>query len=233
MKICLFAYDFPHFKSEHGLKTLLSYGHNISLVIAQPFKKLSVPRSNFKISSKLPVSGDLKTICELNNIPYLVLDHDSLKAHENIVKYKAQLGIILGARILKVATINMFIDGILNIHPGKIPENRGLDNFKWSLINNIQMANTAHLIDKKIDMGALVKVSETKVFKDDSLYDFYLRHFFSEFSLMVESLTLLQQNDVKLEKQLSDGSYFGAVPSHLDDKLIKYFEDYKLKNSTI
>ena len=233
MKICLFAYDFPHFKSEHGLKTLLSYGHNISLVIAQPFKKLSVPRSNFKISSKLPVSGDLKTICELNNIPYLVLDHDSLKAHENIVKYKAQLGIILGARILKVATINMFIDGILNIHPGKIPENRGLDNFKWSLINNIQMANTAHLIDKKIDMGALVKVSETKVFKDDSLYDFYLRHFFSEFSLMVESLTLLQQNDVKLEKQLSDGSYFGAVPSHLDDKLINYFEDYKLKNSTI
>ena len=233
MKICLFAYDFPHFKSEHGLKTLLSYGHNISLVIAQPFKKLSVPRSNFKISSKLPVSGDLKTICELNNIPYLVLDHDSLKAHENIVKYKAQLGIILGARILKVATINMFIDGILNIHPGKIPENRGLDNFKWSLINNIQMANTAHLIDKKIDMGALVKVSETKVFKHDSLYDFYLRHFFSEFSLMVESLTLLQQNDVKLEKQLSDGSYFGAVPSHLDDKLINYFEDYKLKNSTI
>ena len=233
MKICLFAYDFPHFKSEHGLKTLLSYGHNISLVIAQPFKKLSVPRSNFKISPKLPVNGDLKTICELNNIPYLVLDHDSLKAHENIVKYKAQLGIILGARILKVATINMFIDGILNIHPGKIPENRGLDNFKWSLINNIQMANTAHLIDKKIDMGALVKVSETKVFKDDSLYDFYLRHFFSEFSLMVESLTLLQQNDVKLEKQLSDGSYFGAVPSHLDDKLINYFEDYKLKNSTI
>jgi len=202
-------------------------------VIAQPFKKLSVPRSNFKISSKLPVSGDLKTICELNNIPYLVLDHDSLKAHENIVKYKAQLGIILGARILKVATINMFIDGILNIHPGKIPENRGLDNFKWSLINNIQMANTAHLIDKKIDMGALVKVSETKVFKDDSLYDFYLRHLFSEFSLMVESLTLLQQNDVKLEKQFSDGSYFDAVPSHLDDKLINYFEDYKLKNSTI
>ena len=233
MKVCLFVYEFPHFKSEHGLKTLLSYGHDISLVIAQPFKQLSIPRSNFKISSKLPVSGDLKTICELNNIPYLVLDHDSLKAHENIVKYKAQLGIILGARILKVATINMFIDGILNIHPGKIPENRGLDNFKWSLINNIQMANTAHLIDKKIDMGALVKVSETKVFKDDSLYDFYLRHFFSEFSLMVESLTLLQQNDVKLEKQLSDGSYFGAVPSHLDDKLINYFEDYKLKNSTI
>jgi hypothetical protein len=40
------------------------------------------------------------------------------------------------------------------------------------------MANTAHLIDKRIDMGALVKVSETKVFKDDTLYDFYLRHFF-------------------------------------------------------
>ena len=233
MKICLFAYDFPHFKSEYGLKTLLSYGHNISLVIAQPFKKLSVPRSNFKISPKLPVSGDLKAICELNKIPYLVLDHDSYGAYENIVKHKAQLGIILGARILKEATINMFVDGILNIHPGKIPENRGLDNFKWSLINNIQMANTAHLIDKKIDMGALLKVSETKVFKDDSLYDFYLRHFFSEFSLMVESLMLLQQKDVKLEKQFSDGSYFNAVPCSLDNKLINYFEDYKLKNSII
>ena len=66
MKVCLFVYEFPHFKSEHGLKTLLSYGHDISLVIAQPFKKLSVPRSNFKISPKLPVSGDLKAICELN-----------------------------------------------------------------------------------------------------------------------------------------------------------------------
>jgi phosphoribosylglycinamide formyltransferase-1 len=139
----------------------------------------------------------------------------------------------LGARVLKEATIHMFVNGILNIHPGKIPENRGLDNFKWSLINNMQMANTAHLIDKKIDMGALVKVTETKVFKDDTLYDFYLRHFFSEFSLMVESLTLLHQNDFSPEKQFSDGSYFNAVPSHLDNKLINYFENYKLTYSVI
>lgn len=233
MKVCLFVYEFPHFKSEHGLKTLLSYGHDISLVIAQPFKKLSVPRSNFKISPKLPVSGDVKAMCESKNIPYVVFDHDSFESYEKIVKYKAQIGIILGARILKEATINMFNNGILNIHPGKIPENRGLDNFKWALINNIQMANTAHLIDKRIDMGALLKVSETKVFKDDTLYDFYLRHFFSEFSLMVESLTLLQQNDFKLVKQISNGSYFNAVPSNLDNKLINYFENYKLMYSVI
>ena len=45
-------------------------------------------------------------------------------------KRKYDLGIILGSRIIK-NIINKFKIGILNMHPGILPYNRGLDTHKW------------------------------------------------------------------------------------------------------
>ena len=226
LKICVFAYEFPHFKSEYGIKTLLANGFEIAVVIAQPFKKLNVPRSSFKISPTLPVNGDLQAMCKINNIRYEVTEHDSNQATDAIAATSANLGVILGARILKKTTIKKLKYGILNIHPGAIPENRGLDNFKWSIVNKLRLANTAHLIDEKIDKGDILRIRDTKVLSTDGIYDLYLRHFFSEFSLLVEALNDFTIGNDILIPVASNGTYFSAVPSDIDQEFEKYFSDF-------
>ena len=39
------------------------------------------------------------------------------------------------------------------MHPGEIPINRGLDNFKWALVHQYRMTVTRHLIFEKIDLN--------------------------------------------------------------------------------
>jgi methionyl-tRNA formyltransferase len=229
IKICVFAYEFPHFKTEYGLKTLIANGFDVVLVVAQPFKKLSVPRSNFRISPKLPVAGDLQDICVKNDITYIVASHDSSECSDAIAKSNADIGVILGARILKRPTIESLKTGILNIHPGAIPHNRGLDNFKWSIINKIPLRNTAHFINDEIDMGIVVDELTTDAYDSDEIWDLYLRHFLSEFVLLKNSLAKIQDGSY-VPKVVSDhGSYFSAVPEHIDSHLTEYFQKYLLE----
>ena len=49
-------------------------------------------------------------------------------------KEKFDLGIIAGSRILKKKIIEEFKIGILNMHPGLLPLNRGLDTHKVSIL---------------------------------------------------------------------------------------------------
>jgi len=226
MNICVFAYQFPHFKTEYGLKTLLSNGFNISLVIAQPFRKLNVPRSNYRISPKILANGDLEEICRRNNIKYIVTEHDSSQSISEIAESGADLGVILGARILKQRTIESFEKGIVNIHPGIIPDNRGLDNFKWAIINKLKLVNTAHFINSEIDLGDIIEELFTPVYKDDQIWDLYLRHFFSEFALMTKALDKVTNGNHIPNIVRSPGTYFSAVPPQIDAQFEEYFHIY-------
>jgi methionyl-tRNA formyltransferase len=71
-------------------------------------------------------------------------------------KKKFDLGIILGARILDEDIIKTFKIGILNLHPGLLPDNRGLDTYQWAIINMIPQGVTSNLIDSKIDGGKIL-----------------------------------------------------------------------------
>ena len=44
----------------------------------------------------------------------------------------------------------MFDTGIINIHPGLLPENRGLDNIKWALYHNMPQGLTVNFIRKRL-----------------------------------------------------------------------------------
>ena len=41
LKLVIFGYEFPHYKTENGIRELITNGYDISLVILQKFKKLS------------------------------------------------------------------------------------------------------------------------------------------------------------------------------------------------
>jgi len=145
------------------------------------------------------------------------------------------VGVILGARILKPIAFQNFSIGVLNMHPGILPENRGLDTLKWAIIDDIPQGATAHLIDNKIDRGLLVKKQEINIYKDDTLLDINLRIQHLKQKLMINSLAQLEEfhkwgglshiNFPELEK----GKYHSSIPKEIEVDLHLKFENYKNK----
>ena len=53
---------------------------------------------------------------------------------------------------------------IINCHSGLIPETRGLDSFKWAILNNKFVGNTLHYIDQNVDLGKIIYQEKTKIY---------------------------------------------------------------------
>lgn len=230
IKLIIFGYEFPHYKTENGLRELIVNGYEISLVILQKYKKLSVPNSKNNVYVKFNPTGNIKELCKINNIKYMVSNHDSDLTIKTLKRIKPKLGVILGARILKKKTIDCFSYGIMNMHPGDIPLNRGLDNFKWALVNKYPMTVTSHLISDKIDLGRIIMKSNVNVYKNDTVYDLSSRHFYNEFKIMIKSLKYLEKKH-KLVNVVDKGNYNSPLPQVIDKNIEYYFKTYKKKFS--
>jgi phosphoribosylglycinamide formyltransferase-1 len=119
--------------------------------------------------------------------------------------------------------------GIINMHPGLLPENRGLDNLKWALIKKIPQGVTSHFIDNKIDKGALIDMQKIKIYKDDTLLDIHLRLQNKEQEMMINALKNIQEPEFKLTslKKLGSGdTYHRSVTPELEKDLHLYLNKY-------
>ena len=229
MKIGVFCYNFEHWKSREGLLNLFLSNKKPDVVFAANKVKLNFYQSKIRVALKDLFLQHPNAICEKLNIPYYVIDHGGDEIVKLIKDYDLDIGIILGARILKKTVIDAFNIGILNMHPGILPTNRGLDNMKWAIYNNLPMGVTAHLIDEKIDRGLAVKRETIDIYEDDSLVDLHSRLQNLEQKLMLEALDILMSPNLE-PLVLHEGTYFKAMPEAEESKLAAKLRSYK-KNS--
>ncbi len=76
----------------------------------------------------------------------------------------ADLGIVLGTRILKRAVFSTPRLGCINLHKGRVPEYRGMPPGFWELYDGQKSASvTVHFIDDGLDTGDVVGVSEVPI----------------------------------------------------------------------
>lgn len=99
------------------------------------------------------------------------------------------------------------------MHPGILPDNRGLDNLKWAIIKDLDQGVTTHLIDSKIDRGRLINRQKIKIYKDDTLIDIHMRLQALEQKMMIDSIELLhEENSLQSLELLGEGdSYHSSV----------------------
>ena len=225
MNIGIFAYNFPHWKTQEGINNLIINSYKPKLILAADPVKLNFYQSKVRITPKDLYLAHPKDIAKVHNIDYHVVVHNSQTTSDLVEQYDLDLGIILGARILKPIAFEKFKIGVLNMHPGILPENRGLDNVKWAVINNHPQGVTTHLIDNKIDMGRFIDKQTIKIYGDDSLMDFHIRIQNLEQKMMIEALKLIPS--IKNFKKLDVGNYYKAVPEEIEKDLDKYLTKYK------
>jgi peptidoglycan/xylan/chitin deacetylase (PgdA/CDA1 family) len=81
----------------------------------------------------------------------------------------ADLGIVLGTRILKASTFGVPRMGCINLHKGKVPEYRGMPPGFWELYDGASSASvTVHFVDKGLDTGDIVATSSVFILKTET-----------------------------------------------------------------
>jgi phosphoribosylglycinamide formyltransferase-1 len=162
--IAIFAYAFPHRKTQDFLIEAALAGYRNVTVIAAPWKKLAHADSEsyFPTAIRNAAPADTRDICARLGFDFRELEHSDVDAITALrAKTGFKIGIVSGARIIKRAIIDLFGEGILNIHPGKIPETSGLDLFYYTVKNRVAMGVTAHYIDARVDAGEILFFEET------------------------------------------------------------------------
>jgi peptidoglycan/xylan/chitin deacetylase (PgdA/CDA1 family)/folate-dependent phosphoribosylglycinamide formyltransferase PurN len=81
----------------------------------------------------------------------------------------AELGIVLGTRILKPAIFTVPAMGCINLHKGKVPEYRGMPPGFWELFDGASEAGvTVHFVDKGLDTGDVIATGTVTIGKTDT-----------------------------------------------------------------
>ena len=226
-RIGIFAYNFKHKKTYEGLIKLYLHGYLPECIFAAEPIKITFYKSKFRETLKGIDYMHPRDLALKLNIPYHVVDHKSEECMKLIKENSLDLGIILGARIIPEKIINSFQFGVLNMHPGLLPENRGLDNTKWAIINGLKQGVTTHLIDKYVDKGLLIDKREINVYQDDTLIDIFLRLQDLELKMMIEYLDKLRDGKQIKYKKLGEGKRYRSVPWEIEKNLFKAFQMYK------
>ena len=225
-KILIFTYDFPHKKTNLGLDVIHKFFNGDVHVIASPKKKLNFYKSKIRVSTNEEGLLAPEIISKANNWDFVKFDHDSEDAIDYIKKNNIELGIILGARILKEPLINTFKIGIINFHPGLLPYNKGLDNLKWVINLRIPQGVTSHFIDKKIDEGRGIYQDTIQVNQGDNLQDLDAKLLNLQMNHLLKMIeTNFQFREIK--NLTSDNKSFKSMPWDIEKNLINDFEQYK------
>ena len=217
--IAVFAYAFPHRKTHDFLCELMLSGHKDVIVIAAPFKVIAeVDKACYlRNASKNAAPISAKNICSEFNYQYFETAHDNIDLISKlVVDQNIKLGIISGARIIKQKIIDLFEEGIVNFHPGKIPETSGLDAFFYSIKNNVEVGVTTHLIDPRVDAGKFLAFDVVNIKHDDTPEDVQFNNYAMQITALRKFLNTSKNNYLN---PLEISNYKKNIPMKPKEKL--------------
>ena len=222
--IVVFAYDFPHKKTQDFLFHLKVKGYHVRLVLGAPKRKLNIPPSS--IRSKIRHQGLLHPadIADAFGYCYKVINHNDRRVPLLLREYQVELGIIAGARILKSHVIQSVPQGIINFHPGLIPEARGLDAVLWSILEDVPLGVTAHCIDERVDAGSILLKRTIPIYPDDTLLDLTERVYEFQLEMLDEAIALAIAGKGELVQYA--GPYHRKMPPELEKQVLEKVSDY-------
>ena len=81
----------------------------------------------------------------------------------------ADLGVVVGTRILKPTTFGVPRMGCINLHKGKVPEYRGMPPGFWEMYDGATSAGvTVHFVDKGLDTGDIIATGSVPILKTET-----------------------------------------------------------------
>lgn len=228
MRTAIFTYDFPHRKSQDFLLRTAAEPVELVVVIGAPHVSIDRPPSSLRTKPHSQTAIEPRVLCDLLGVEYRKLPHNSEEVAELLVAERIDVVIIGGARILKQPVIGSPTIGIVNFHPGLIPEVRGLDALKWSVYKGVPPGVTAHLIDERVDAGRIIVREQIPVHPDDGWIDLSLRLNDRQVDLIPDVLRTLQSvPDPTSYELVGQGEHGKAMPVDVEREAQERFHAWR------
>lgn len=162
-------------------------------------------------------------LCQFENyhIPFhFFLNHSSKATTQFVVDSKIDLLINAGTpRILKEELLNAPTIGVVNCHPGLLPDFRGCTCVEWAIYLDEQIGNTVHLMSREIDEGPIIIQESLSFAKSDKYHDVRTKVYRHGFELMARGIKKIIDNPLQNGEHAEyakDGRYFKVID---DDKM--------------
>ena len=91
--------------------------------------------------------------------------------------------------------------GVLNSHPGLLPECRGSASPAWSVHENIKIGSSCHFCSTDIDAGDLVGKREIPVRRGDNYHDLCYKTLVVASTLMVEAVRAYSEDSLDSKRR--------------------------------
>lgn len=225
----VFAYDFPHRKSQDVITALVLAGHPVKAVIGAPPVDLGIPTSSVRTKLRRAWVLHPAQVAKSLGASYAVMPHEGSEIESFLTELRPDLGVVAGARILKGSVISRFPHGILNLHPGFIPQVRGLDAMLWAIRGDLPLGVTAHLIDERVDAGTMVTRREIPVFGDDSAVDLTERLYETELAILPEAVARALRGEG--EEVALAGPANRKMSQKIEQETLAMLPDYVLRHA--
>ena len=185
--------------------------------ISEKDKQIWIERTNNKIEYI-----DINKSDDLNLI--YVDSHNSDDTSKLIIKRDIDLIINCGTpRILCSEIIDAPNIGILNCHPGILPEYRGCTCVEWALYNQDDVGNTCHLMSKKIDEGPIIFKNKIKIENYDSYQSIRRAVYLNSIDTIKKAIKLINLNKIDNKTTQKKGVYYRPIN---DEKMNVVLQKY-------
>ena len=111
-----------------------------------------------------PVAPTIEEQTSALNIAHVLVDiHNSEQVMPHLKDLDLDLIVFGGTRINRGEILDFPKDGVVNSHPGLLPECRGSASPAWSVYHDIPIGSSTHFCDNGIDTGELLLRREVPV----------------------------------------------------------------------
>lgn len=145
---------------------------------------------------------------------YFVKNHNSKTCAELVEQLGIDILINGGTpRILKSEILRAPTLGVLNCHPGLLPNFRGCTCVEWAVYLDKQVGNTLHFMSERIDEGPII-IQEALMFeKTDKYVDVRTKVHMHGFELMVRGVRKIIDEELTPEDfpQQGEGIYYPVI----------------------
>ena len=104
---------------------------------------------------------DLCTQAQRHGIPLIRFDNiNHVRTRQIMRHYEPDFLVLGGAPLLKRNLLDLPRYGVINAHPAKLPEVRGMDVVGWSILEGVPIGLTVFFVDEGVDTGPILSFHE-------------------------------------------------------------------------